>query len=76
MLLTGYCQPEVRERQSKFYTKAVELEMMLRMLLGAALGAITGYRRERAGKIAGLCLTSAVNTVLILVLLFLPHPIR
>jgi putative Mg2+ transporter-C (MgtC) family protein len=32
----------------------VELEMALRLLLAAALGAIIGYQRERAGKPAGL----------------------
>jgi len=30
------------------------LEMILRMLLAAALGAGIGYQRERAGKVAGL----------------------
>ncbi len=33
---------------------ATELEMILRLLLAAALGAIIGYQRERAGKVAGL----------------------
>ena len=33
---------------------AVELEMILRLLLAAALGAIIGYQRERAGKTAGI----------------------
>ncbi|HEX9976344.1 MAG TPA: MgtC/SapB family protein [Dehalococcoidales bacterium] len=32
----------------------VELEMALRLVLAAALGAIIGYQRERAGKPAGL----------------------
>ncbi len=32
----------------------VALEMVLRLLLAAALGAIIGYQRERAGKQAGL----------------------
>ena len=32
----------------------IEVEMVLRLLLAAALGAIVGYQRERAGKIAGL----------------------
>lgn len=32
----------------------IELEMVLRLLLAAALGAIIGYQRERAGKPAGL----------------------
>ena len=32
----------------------VELEMVLRLLMAAALGAIIGYQRERAGKQAGL----------------------
>jgi putative Mg2+ transporter-C (MgtC) family protein len=33
---------------------AIELEMVLRLLLAAALGAIIGYQRERAHKPAGL----------------------
>jgi len=32
----------------------IELEMVLRLLLAAALGASIGYQRERAGKPAGL----------------------
>ncbi len=32
----------------------IELEMVLRLLLAAALGAAIGYQRERAGKQAGL----------------------
>jgi putative Mg2+ transporter-C (MgtC) family protein len=32
----------------------IELEMVLRLLLAAVLGAIIGYQRERAGKPAGL----------------------
>ena len=32
----------------------VELEMSLRLLLAAALGAAIGYQRERVGKPAGL----------------------
>jgi len=32
----------------------IELEMILRLLLAVALGAIIGYQRERAGKAAGL----------------------
>jgi len=32
----------------------IELEMVLRLLLAAALGAVIGYQRERAGKQAGL----------------------
>ncbi len=32
----------------------IELEMGLRILMAAALGAIIGYQRERAGKSAGL----------------------
>ena len=31
-----------------------ELEMVLRLLLAAGLGAVIGYQRERAGKPAGL----------------------
>ena len=47
----------------------IELEMVLRLLLAAALGAIIGYQRERAGKPAGLrthiliCEGSALFTV-------------
>jgi len=47
----------------------IELEMVLRLLLAAALGAIIGYQRERAGKQAGLrthtliCVGSALFTV-------------
>ena len=33
---------------------SIELEMILRILMAAALGAIIGYQRERAGKSAGL----------------------
>ncbi len=32
----------------------IELEMVLRLLMATALGAIIGYQRERAGKSAGL----------------------
>ena len=32
----------------------VEVEMVLRLLLAAALGAVIGFQRERAGKPAGL----------------------
>lgn len=48
---------------------ASELEMVLRLLLAAALGAIIGYQRERARKSAGLrthvliCLGAALFTV-------------
>ena len=44
----------------------VELEMVLRLLLAAALGAAIGFQRERAGKAAGIrthsliCLGSAL----------------
>jgi putative Mg2+ transporter-C (MgtC) family protein len=47
----------------------IELEMVLRLLLAAALGAIIGYQRERAGKTAGLrtniliCIGAALFTV-------------
>ena len=47
----------------------IELEMILRLLLAAVLGAIIGYQRERSGKAAGLrthvliCLGSALFTV-------------
>jgi len=46
-----------------------ELEMVLRLLLAAALGAIIGYQRERAGKQAGLrthiliCIGAALFTI-------------
>ena len=33
---------------------SIELEMVLRILMAAALGAVVGYQRERAGKSAGL----------------------
>jgi len=99
---------------------AIEIEMILRLLLAAALGAVIGYQRERASKPAGLrthtliCigagaiirrgegvvegvttaatiwavaaiglaagaglyLVSAITAALILIVLFLPHPIR
>lgn len=48
---------------------ATELEMVLRLLLAAALGAIIGYQRERAGKPAGLrthiliCVGAALFTI-------------
>ncbi len=47
----------------------VEIEMVLRLVLAAALGAIIGYQRERAGKPAGLrthiliCVGTALFTV-------------
>ena len=47
----------------------IELEMILRLLLAVALGAIIGYQRERAGKTAGLrthvliCVGAALFTV-------------
>jgi len=47
----------------------VELEMVLRLLMATALGAIIGYQRERAGKPAGLrtvvlvCVGAAVFTM-------------
>ncbi len=47
----------------------IELEMILRLLLAVALGAIIGYQRERAGKSAGLrthiliCTGAALFTV-------------
>lgn len=46
-----------------------ELEMVLRLLLAAALGAAIGYQRERAGKPAGLrthvliCVGAALFTI-------------
>ena len=46
-----------------------EVEMILRLLLAVALGAIIGYQRERAGKSAGLrthvliCVGAALFTV-------------
>ena len=48
---------------------SIEVEMVLRLLLAAALGAIIGYQRERAGKSAGLrthiliCAGAALFTV-------------
>lgn len=48
---------------------ATELGMVLRLLLAAALGAIIGYQRERAGKPAGLrthiliCVGAALFTI-------------
>ncbi|GAI35037.1 unnamed protein product, partial [marine sediment metagenome] len=47
----------------------IELEMVLRLLMATALGAIIGYQRERAGKPVGLrtsvlvCLGAAVFTM-------------
>ena len=47
----------------------VEILMALRLLLAAALGAIVGYQRERAGKPAGLrthtliCIGAALFTI-------------
>ncbi len=47
----------------------IEIEMVLRLLLATALGAIIGYQRERAGKPAGLrtvilvCVGAALFTV-------------
>ena len=47
----------------------IEVEMVLRLLLAAALGAIIGYQRTRAGKAAGLrdytliCVGAALFTV-------------
>jgi len=46
-----------------------EVEMVLRLLLAAALGAIIGYQRERAGRQAGLrthiliCVGAALFTI-------------
>jgi putative Mg2+ transporter-C (MgtC) family protein len=46
-----------------------EVEMILRLLLATALGAVIGYQREKAGKSAGLrthiliCLGAALFTV-------------
>jgi putative Mg2+ transporter-C (MgtC) family protein len=50
-----------------------EVEIILRLLLAAALGAVVGYQRERAGKSAGLrthiliCIGAAIFTVVSLV---------
>lgn len=47
----------------------LQVELILRLLLAAALGAIIGYQRERAGKPAGLrthmliCIGAALFTV-------------
>lgn len=48
---------------------STEVEMVLRLLLAAALGAVIGYQRERAKKSAGLrthvliCVGAAVFTI-------------
>ena len=48
---------------------AIELEMILRLLLAAALGATIGFQREKARKSAGLrthvliCVGAALFTV-------------
>ena len=48
---------------------SAEVEMILRLLLAAALGAIIGYQRERAKKTAGLrthvliCIGAALFTI-------------
>lgn len=48
---------------------AAELDMILRLLLSAVLGAVIGYQRERSGKQAGLrtntliCVGAALVTV-------------
>ena len=48
---------------------AMELEIVLRLLLSAALGAGIGYQREKAGKQAGLrthiliCVGAALFTI-------------
>lgn len=48
---------------------SIELQMVLRLLLAAGLGAAIGYQRERAGKAAGLrthiliCVGAALFTV-------------
>jgi len=48
---------------------SIEIAMVLRLLLAAALGAIIGYQRERAGKPAGLrthiliCVGAALFTI-------------
>ena len=48
---------------------SIELEMILRLLLAVALGAVIGYQRERTGKPAGLrthiliCAGAALFTV-------------
>jgi len=39
----------------------VEVEMVLRLLLAAALGAIVGFQRERAGKPAGIRTHSLIS---------------
>ena len=67
---------------------SIRVEMILRLLLAAAPGVITGFQRERAGKQAGLRtiipvraeagmdMVSAVASILIRSVLLLPHPIR
>jgi putative Mg2+ transporter-C (MgtC) family protein len=48
---------------------AIEVEMVLRLLLAASLGAVIGYQRERAGKPVGLrthiliCVGAALFTI-------------
>ena len=47
----------------------IEIEMILRLLLAAALGAAIGYQRERSGKPAGIrthvliCVGAALFTI-------------
>ncbi len=47
----------------------IELEMVLRLLLATALGAVIGFQRERAGKPAGIrtysliCIGSTIFTI-------------
>ncbi len=48
---------------------AIELEMALRLLMAAALGAVIGFQRERVGKPAGIrthgliCIGAALFTI-------------
>ena len=57
----------------------IELEMGLRILMAATLGAIIGYQRERAGKSAGVrtvalvCVGAALFTMALALLLTRPE---
>jgi putative Mg2+ transporter-C (MgtC) family protein len=72
MLLIGYYQPEKRLNIPEWEGDGVpvDLEIALRLLLAAVLGALIGYQRERAHKPAGLrthmliCLGSALFATL------------
>jgi putative Mg2+ transporter-C (MgtC) family protein len=71
MLLTGYSQVggQLSRLEEGAVQVTVELEIALRLLMAAALGAIVGFQRERMHKPAGLrthmliCVGSALFTV-------------